>query len=650
MRDLDNQKFALDAHAIVSMTDLSGAITYANDKFCEISGYSREELLGVNHRLINGRHHPPQFFENLWQTIVAGRVWRGEIENRNKKGHYYWVDATIVPLAGPDGRPEQFIAIRTEITRRKLAEAALEAQLQFVEVLLEATPTPLYLKDRDGRFLRLNKAFEALFGIERASWVGRTLEELVQGPAVALERAKDEELLAQGGLQSYESSLVNVQTGEQRQGFYSKATITDANGRVSGLVGTILDITDRSRLEQALRDATQSAEAANSAKSEFLANMSHEIRTPMNGVIGMTDLALGTELNEVQREYLGIVKSSAQSLLVILNDILDFSKIEAGKLAIESVPFALPRLIHDTLRTLEARAQLKGLGLTAELASGLPNGVAGDPGRLRQILTNLCDNAIKFTAQGQITVHAECSANSTGVLELHFAVRDTGVGIPLEKQQRIFEAFSQADTSTTRQFGGTGLGLTICARLVSLMGGRIWVDSTPGEGSVFHFTVQVLPAAEVNADPAPGLVKVGARPMRPLKVLLVEDNLVNQMVAATILKNWGHTTVLAENGDEAVRIFPQQAWDLVLMDVQMPVMGGLEATRLIRAAEPAGRRTPIIAMTANAMESDRQGCIDAGMDEHMAKPFSASTLQNLIERFVPEESARAGVAFAPTQA
>jgi PAS domain S-box-containing protein len=637
-RELDNQKFALDAHAIVSMTDLSGAITYANDKFCEISGYRREELLGVNHRLINGRRHPAAFFENLWQTIAAGQVWHGEIENRNKAGHYYWVDATIVPLAGPDGKPEQFIAIRTDITRRKQAEAALEAQLQFVEVLLEATPTPLYLKDRDGRFLRLNKAFEALFGIERTSWVGRTLEELLQGSTVALEKAKDQELFAQGGMQSYESSLVNGLTGEQREGFYCKAPITDAKGMITGLVGTILDITDRSRLEQALRDATRSAEAANRAKGDFLANMSHEIRTPMNGVIGMTDLALATELTEVQREYLGIVKSSAQSLLVILNDILDFSKIEAGKLAIESVPFALPQLIHETLKTLEARARLKGLALVAELAPGLPAGVASDPGRLRQILINLCDNAIKFTARGQVTVSASCTTRATGVLELHFSVRDTGVGIPQEKQQRIFEAFSQADSSTTRQFGGTGLGLTICARLVSLMAGRIWVESTPGEGSVFHFTLEALPAAQIAEGPAQPLLAVGAQPTRPLTVLLVEDNLVNQMVAATILKNWGHTTVLAENGEEAVRMFPQQDWDLVLMDVQMPVMGGMEATRLIREAELPGRRTPIIAMTANAMESDRQACIAAGMDEHMAKPFSAATLQDLIRRFVCAES------------
>ena len=640
-RALDNQKFALDQHAIVSITDLQGAITYVNDRFCDISGYTRDELLGANHRLISSGSLAREFFTRLWQTISGGQVWHGEFCNRNKNGNLYWVDATIVPLYGADGRPQQYIAIRTDITERKNFEAQLAEQLQFVEVLLEATPTAIYLKDLDGRYIRFNKAFADLFGIERADWIGKNVFDLLPEDAAALICEKDAELLESRQTQSYEASFANRLTGEVRDGLYWRAPLTNAKGEVTGLVGTILDITEKNRFEQALRDARQVAEAASQAKSDFLANMSHEIRTPMNGVIGMTDLALDTPLSPSQREYLTIVKSSAQSLLVILNDILDFSKIEAGKLDIESVEFSVVESVSETLKTILARAEAKGLILRADLAPGLPAKVLGDPGRIRQILTNLCDNAIKFTAEGGVTVNVMSRTLGNKGLELHLSVRDTGIGIPPEKQQSVFEAFSQADTSTTRNFGGTGLGLTICARLVELMGGRIWVESEPGRGSTFHFTVRVenlaavpgpIQVLHVNHPAAGKSAQESSESMRPFTILLVEDHPVNQILATTLLKKWGHTVVLATNGQEAVDLFPTATWDVVLMDMQMPVMGGTEATRIIRAAEPAGQRTPIVAMTANAMEADRQACLDAGMDDHLTKPFKASVLQALLQR------------------
>jgi PAS domain S-box-containing protein len=478
-RALDNQKFALDQHAIVSISNLAGEITYANDKFCQISGYSQAELLGNNHRLIGSRRHSPEFFETLWRTISQGRVWHGEICNHNKQGHHYWVDATIVPLAGADGRPEQYIAIRTDITARKNFEAQLAEQLRFVEVLLEATPTAIFLKDTEGRYLRFNKAFEAIFGIDRTDWIGKTVHELVEGEDSEAMHARDLEVFSSRALQTYEARFRNRMTGEMRDGLYWKAPLTDAQGQVTGLVGTILDITDKNLFEQELRNAKRSAEAASQAKSDFLANMSHEIRTPMNGVIGMTDLALDSALNPVQREYLTVVKSSAQSLMVILNDILDFSKIEAGKLNIEAVEFSLADLVQESLKSLVARAEKKALRLTCTLAPGLPARVVGDPVRIRQVLTNLCDNAIKFTAHGGVVVEitAEPGVSADGNLTVEIAVRDTGIGIDPDKQSGVFAAFHQADTSITRQFGGTGLGLTICARLVELMGGRIWLES-----------------------------------------------------------------------------------------------------------------------------------------------------------------------------
>jgi CheY-like chemotaxis protein len=337
------------------------------------------------------------------------------------------------------------------------------------------------------------------------------------------------------------------------------------------------------------------------------------------------------EQNATQREYLRIVKSSAQSLMVILNDVLDFSKIEAGKLNIEAVRFSLVETMEETLKTLRSRASQKDLILESALQPDLPLEVLGDPVRLRQIVTNLCDNAIKFTAAGGVYVQVHGAPCAAGY-ELHLSVRDTGIGIPADKQKGVFEAFSQADTSTTRRFGGTGLGLTICARLVELMGGKIWLDSVEGQGSTFHFTLLVQAALPAGLAPPPAASPATPN-SRSLQVLLVEDHPINQLLASTLLKKWQHTVVLAKNGQEAVDLFTTQRWDIVLMDMQMPVMGGLEATRLIRAAEPAGQRTPIVAMTANAMDADRQACLEAGMDDHLAKPFNALGLQAMLDRY-----------------
>jgi PAS domain S-box-containing protein len=527
--------------------------------------------------------------------------------------------------------PEQYIAIRTDITTRKTFEAQLAEQLHFVEVLLEATPTAIYLKDLNGRYLRFNKAFEKLFGVQREEWIGKSVFDLVSGDSARMMHEKDQLLFDSGQVQSYEASFTHRSTGETRDGLYWKAPLTDANGQVTALVGTVLDITNKNLLEHELREAKRTAEAANQAKSDFLANMSHEIRTPMNGVIGMTELAMTTPLDSTQREYLTIVKNSAQSLMVILNDILDFSKIEAGKLNIETIDFGLPEVIHNSLKALTPRAHNKGLALVENLQADLPALVQGDPVRIRQVLTNLCDNAIKFTAQGSVTLAVALLRLEANVAEIQFSVMDTGIGIPAEKQQRVFEAFSQADSSTTRKFGGTGLGLTICARLVELMGGRIWVESVPGQGSTFHFTVRmqiVRPAVQPLIERQP--TEVAKQASRSLQVLLVEDHPINQILATTLLKKWGHSVVLAKNGQEALDMFPNQVWDVVLMDMQMPVMGGLQATRLIRSKEPVGSHTPIIAMTANAMEADRQACLDAGMDDHLAKPFNPADLQAVL--------------------
>jgi PAS domain S-box-containing protein len=766
-RELATQKFALDQHAIVSITDTAGTILYANDRFCDISGYAREELLGRNHRIINSGTHPTEMFRDMWQTISLGQVWRGEVCNRARSGNLYWVSATIVPLLNASGEPERHIAIRTDITDRKRIEAQLSEQLHLVEELIEAIPLPVYLKNSAGNYVRLNRAFELFFQISREELLGHTLNDLLPPEDANLHTEKDAELFASKGLQSYEAA-VHSRDGLIHDTVYRKAVLTRRDGSVSGLLGVIVDITERKRAEFEVLRAKEAAEAASRAKSDFLANMSHEIRTPMNGVIGMTDLALETALTAEQREYLSIAKSSAESLLTIINDILDFSKIEAGKLLVEEISFDLYRLIAEVLKPLALRAYEKGIELLSEVLHDVPRYVRGDPSRIRQVLVNLIGNAIKFTNNGEIALRTELLQLQEGHAIIHFAVRDTGIGIAPDKQDLIFDAFSQEDTSTTRKYGGTGLGLSICRRLVELMGGRIWLHSQMGEGSTFHFSVQLelseqatsaqgsqvnlvgrrilvvddnatnrrilssmlnllktiprtvdsaqaalalmeegntdfdcilldaqmpemdgyelarrlhatykyLPPMlmlssgalrgdaqrcqeagiagffskpisldELNAalgrlfDNAPITNKATEAPLvtrhslrearRTLNVLLVEDHPTNQKLALGLLGKWGHIATLARNGQEALDILATRSFDVILMDMQMPVMDGIEATQRIRAGEAEQQltRTPIIAMTAAAMQDDRDACLAAGMDDYLAKPIKVRELQ-----------------------
>lgn len=761
LSDLAKQKFALDQHAIVSITDLAGDITYANDKFCEISGYTRDFLLGKNHRLLKSGVHDPIFFSDLWQTIWDGKVWHGEICNRSKFGNVYWVQATIVPLLDDSGVPEQFIAIRTDISQRKRMEAEIAATEAHVRRITNAVPGVVYqcevgpkhvrytflservaeirCLDRDALLADASLAFAQIIpedrdrcmqavlaaGAARKPWQGDygivlpngmrrwIRSEINPEPDLAadgatvftgiwqdvtqLREANDRlrevtesipvvvfqyRLWADGsqnfpfcssvvkgicGLEaeqvmadplvffsaihpddqeSFVSAFVNSAKGGQRISldFRMQHRVKDEPvwvhgesmpkaGPDGGIVwnGYLADISQAKFASDELRRAKDAAEVANRAKSEFLANMSHEIRTPMNGVIGMTELALDTELNPEQRQYLEIVKSSSEALLKVINDILDFSKIEAGKLQIEHVAFDLPRMLSDTLQSLMLRAQSKGIRLISDMQPDVPKNVLGDSGRLRQILMNLVGNALKFTEHGEVLVRVSVErSESTGSL-YHFSVRDTGIGIAADKLQTIFEAFAQEDSSITRRYGGTGLGLSISARLVEALGGQLTVKSELGRGSEFSFSLSMDSVENTQeADSAAKLPVAKAQaPKIGLNILLVEDNAVNQQLAEALLVRRGHRVTIAGDGKIALDCLAAQRFDLVFMDMMMPVMDGLEATRVFRSTE-SNPRTPIVAMTANAMQGDRDRCIEVGMDDYISKPLSVVELERIL--------------------
>ncbi len=627
----------------------------------------------------------------VWET---GRAEAFETAMRVGGGRTVHLLSNLFPLTNAAGQMTALCVVGTDITGQKAAEAELrsakeaaerlgavaeaaraeldrqngllrdqalaltEGEVRLQSILDNSTPL-IFGKDRAGRFLFVNRTFATVNGDgDPASLVGRSVYDLFPRPVADSIRAKDEAVWQTGLAQTREEQM--VLHGRPRSVLINAFPLTDAAGRMTALCGICTDTTAQKATEAELRAAKDAAErlgadaqaargtaeaataaavAASAAKSDFLANMSHEIRTPLNGVVGMLSLLSGTPLAAHQRRYADVATASAATLLTLINDILDLSKIEAGKLDLDPVPFDLAEVARQAVGVVGVRADAKRLALACHVHPAVGPHRVGPADRVRQVLVNLLGNAVKFTDAGSITLTITAEGDGGegggdgGGERVRFAVTDTGVGIPPDRLDRLFKSFSQVDASTTRKYGGTGLGLAISRQLATLMGGTVGVESEVGRGSTFWFTARLPAGAAVAALPTPPTGSAPAPCPTGFRLLVAEDNDVNQMVIGEMLGRLGYAHDVVADGRAAVDAVATGRYDLVLMDCQMPVMDGFEATAAIRLAHAA--RVPVVALTANAIKGDRERCLAAGMDDYLSKPIDPRALAAQLARWLP---------------
>jgi two-component system, sensor histidine kinase and response regulator len=779
----------------IVITDPEGIIEYVNQKYCEVTGYSEAESLGKKANILRSDEGSPEIFQQLWETIKSGKEWRGQFQNKKKNGELFWESASISPIMTDNGKIKSFLAIKEDITERKRIEAELAETNILMKALIDS-PEDIVIFSLDSNYCytTFNKAhydeMKKVYGSEIK--IGTNMLEAVNVPEIIPIVQQNLDRVLSG------DAFSEVQQQPNTDIFYefNWGLVRNEDGKIIGLSAFISDISDRKKLEDELKarvedqEQAQSAmlnmmedldqekaiaEEATKAKSDFLANMSHEIRTPMNAIMGMTHLALQTDLTAKQTDYLTKVHNSATSLLGIINDILDFSKIEAGKLDMEATDFSLDTVMDNVTTLIAGKSQEKELEFLFQIHPDVPKFLIGDPLRLGQILINLANNAVKFTSDGEVVITVEKVKAEGDLFTIKFAVRDTGIGMTKEQIGKLFQSFSQADSSTTRKFGGTGLGLTISKRLVEMMNGEIWVKSEPGRGSSFIFTgefkqqtirketnlalaeeleglkvlvvddnetsrqifkgilesfnlkvefaftggkaIDALTATKIPYDliimdwKMPGMNGIetskqikdnlnlpqipkiimctsygreevlnqakeiglegflmkpvnpsvlldtilevfgkastnkeqksfqvgseteGLTSVRGANILLVEDNEINQQVARELLEGQGFFVDLAVNGKIGVEKALSTPYDVILMDIQMPIMGGYEAAANIRKEKPT-QDLPIIAMTANAMVGDREKALEVGMNDHVAKPIDPQQLYGSLARWI----------------
>ncbi|MDX8409765.1 MAG: response regulator [Mariprofundales bacterium] len=616
LNELKHQKYAIDQHSIVAVTDNRGRITYANRRFCEVSQYNEGELLGQDHRMLNSGHHPKAFFADLWATIASGKVWHGEICNRRKDGERYWVDSTIVPFVNDQGVIDRYIAIRSDITQRKASEALMQASEARIRLVMDTALDAIIMVDGCGKVSSWNPAAERLFGWASAEVVGKHGLDLIipdgvmDGGAALGRQIEVDAKHRDGGQIAVEMSIARIEH--------------DTSGCFSIFLH---DVSERKQVEEATRRAAQEAQEAVRAKSMFLSMVSHELRTPLNGIIGMSDLLMDTPLSEEQKEFAQTVRASSEALLAIINDILDFSKIEAGKMDIEQIDFSLLSVVEGSVTVVSHKVGRKPVALLPFIDPEIPPVLQGDPGRLRQIILNLTDNAVKFTSEGHVLVRADLVSLEDGRATVRFSISDTGIGLSEEAQQRLFQPFVQADGSTTRRFGGTGLGLAICRRLVELMGGEISLSSREGEGSTFGFDLPLPVGAPLDVAPIP---ETTVREMTGIRVLVVDDDPLARDIFARYLRAWKMDVLLADSAESGLAMMQQQSQadvpiQLLIADLKMPEMDGMELARRVKA-DASIADTPMLLCTAFDVLGLKTRALEVGFANILTKPVRMSQL------------------------
>ncbi|MBL0713265.1 MAG: PAS domain S-box protein [Desulfosarcina sp.] len=632
--------------ASVVITDLRGAIEYVNPKFCEITGYANEEAIGKNPRILNSGHTAPKVYQELWKTITAGDEWRGEFQNKKKNGELYWEAVSISAIKSAEGSISHYLAIKEDITERKQMEDSIREKESRFRGYFEHSQAGMAITSPAKGWIAANDQLQKMLGytldeLRQMDWAELTHPDDLDADVKQFERM----LAAEIDNYTLDKRFIR-KDGEIVYTNLAVACIRAETGDVLNVLASFQDITERKNMENDLHerikelDQAQSAmlnmmedldeekaraQDATRAKSDFLANMSHEIRTPMNAVIGMAHLALKTELTPKQEDYLTKIQSSANSLLGIINDILDFTKIEAGKLDIENVDFNIEDVLESlgNLVTVKAREKT-GLEVLFATGADVPRFLVGDPLRLGQVLLNLAGNAVKFTETGEIVVATTIKSQSSDRLTLQFTVSDTGIGLTEEQIGKLGQSVAQADTSTTRQYGGTGLGLTISKRLVEMMGGEIWVESQAEQGSQFHFTVVFGLGAEKarrHFVPEPDL--------RGMKVLVVDDNATSRTIFKEMLESFTFDVHLAASGKEALSDLEGAAddpFDLVVMDWKMPGMDGIETSSRIKSHRGLTKVPTIIMVTAYGREEVMRLSEKVGLEGFLLKPVNASLL------------------------
>lgn len=632
---LATQKQALDSSAIVVETDLRGRITYVNDKFLEISKYERSELLGKDHRILNSGFHPKDFFKELWHKIAKGDVWKGEVKNKAKDGTFYWVDTTIYPVKNEDGTLQKYIAIRFDITSRKAAEEKLSAASASLISQKQALDSAAIVAETDirGKITYVNDKLIHLSKYSKEELLGQDHRILNSG-----HHSKEFFNTLWSTIKSGKVWSGQVKNKAKDGGHYWVDTtiypVKDENGNLIKFVAIRFDITERMQIEEELINATKEAQLATEVKSNFLANMSHEIRTPLNGIISCAHLLHHQSADSENEKLSETIVHCGDSLLTIVNDILDFSKIESEKMTLLKQPFHLEQTVSQIVQLFKSGNQNPNTTLTYKIEDNVPDFVIADETRVRQVLSNLINNALKFTPQGTVKVHIKNASQGKTAEMLHISVQDQGIGLSKSEGQKLFQPFTQVDASTAKKFGGTGLGLAICRSLVTLMGGNIWVESEKGQGATFHFTFEAAPGDPVQYSPSipdKEFFDANTAMIYPLNILVADDNNVNQMVGQKLLEKLGYQADIATGGEEVLQALKQKSYDLIFMDCNMPDIDGFETTRIVH--ETYAEQSPaIVALTASSTKEDIAKCYDAGMDDFVSKPISIVEIIRVIKK------------------